>query len=59
MDIGDKVLLRDGRHGVIINKEVPSCKCKGQGNWVIRIENSINTDDTIKLPIGVNLTVVN
>jgi hypothetical protein len=61
MEIGNKVLLSDGQIGTIINKEVPSCKCKGQGNWVIEIKNVVEgmfTKTTIKSPINVPLEVI-
>jgi len=39
MKIGDKVIFEDPLsetlYGIIITKEVPRCKCKGKGEWVI------------------------
>ena len=42
MKIGDKVKFEDPLNdtliGTIIDKITPSCKCKGQGEWVIDFE---------------------
>jgi len=61
MEIGNKVRLKDGQIGTIINKEVPSCKCKGQGDWIIEIETIVAgtiSKTTIKSPISKNLEVI-
>ena len=42
MNIGDKVSFESKNNiimiGIIIDKEVPRCKCKGMGNWVVSFE---------------------
>ncbi len=39
MKIGDKVKFEDTfsdtMYGIIVSKEVPRCKCKGMGKWVV------------------------
>ena len=39
MKIGDKVIFEDPFNGTligtIIDKDVPSCKCKGRGYWIV------------------------
>ena len=45
MNIGDKVRFESKNNGTmigtIIDKEVPRCKCKGMGNWVIDFNGEI------------------
>lgn len=45
MNIGDKVKFEDAFSdtmiGVIINKELPACKCKGKGNWIVTFDGEI------------------
>jgi len=45
MNIGDKVKFEDTFSdtmiGVIIGKEVPRCRCKGKGMWVIDFDGEI------------------
>jgi hypothetical protein len=45
MNIGDRVKLEDTfsktLYGVIINKEVPRCKCKGKGEFTVDFNGDI------------------
>ena len=60
MKIGDKVKFEDPLNdtliGTIIDKITPSCKCKGQGEWVIDFEGygkrSIKVSDIRLTKIG-------
>tara|TARA_R110000822_G_scaffold130828_6_gene267515 strand:+ start:395 stop:577 length:183 start_codon:yes stop_codon:yes gene_type:complete len=51
MKIGDNVIFEDPLsetlYGIIINKEVPRCKCKGMGEWNIDFNGEIK-----KIKIG-------
>jgi hypothetical protein len=51
MKIGDTVIFEDPLsetlYGIIINKEVPRCKCKGKGKWSIDFNGEIK-----KIKIG-------
>lgn len=57
MKIGDKVKYEnsfsDTMIGTIINKEVPACKCKGMGRWVIDFNGEIKkikiTDERLSI----------
>jgi hypothetical protein len=39
MEIGDKVKFEDSFsntvYGIIVGKEIPRCKCKGMGKWIV------------------------
>lgn len=53
MNIGDKVRFESKNNGTIIgtiiDKEVPRCKCKGMGKWIIDFNGEIK-----KIQIGIH-----
>jgi hypothetical protein len=53
MKIGDKVRFESKNNGtmigIIIDNEIPRCKCKGMGRWVIDFNGEIK-----KIQIGIH-----
>jgi hypothetical protein len=45
MEIGDNVKFEDSfsntMYGIIVSKQVPKCKCKGMGTWLIDFNGEI------------------